>query len=72
MRRHGMFRNGDTRGRFLGLPYCLVYRVAWLTFEVGRRVVDVDCLGIINILTTTDKSAGRLPTASSTGTSRDS
>jgi lipid A disaccharide synthetase len=28
----------------------LVYRVAWLTFEVGRRVVDVDCLGIINIL----------------------
>jgi lipid-A-disaccharide synthase len=35
---------------FFGLPYCLVYRVAWLTFEVGRRVVDVDCLGIINIL----------------------
>ena len=28
----------------------MVYRVAWLTFEVGRRVVDVDCLGIINIL----------------------
>ena len=21
---------------FFGLPYCLVYRVAWLTFEVGR------------------------------------
>jgi lipid-A-disaccharide synthase len=35
---------------FFGLPYCLVYRVAWLTFAVGRRVVDVDCLGIINIL----------------------
>jgi lipid-A-disaccharide synthase len=35
---------------FFGLPYCLVYRVAWLTFEVGRRLVDVDCLGIINIL----------------------
>ncbi|HEY5704286.1 MAG TPA: lipid-A-disaccharide synthase [Terrimicrobiaceae bacterium] len=35
---------------FFGLPYFLVYRVAWLTFEVGRRLVDVDCLGIINIL----------------------
>lgn len=35
---------------FFRLPYCLVYRVAWLTFEVGRRLVDVDCLGIINIL----------------------
>lgn len=35
---------------FFGLPYCLVYRIAWLTFEVGRRLVDVDCLGIINIL----------------------
>lgn len=35
---------------FFELPYCLVYRVAWLTFEVGRRLVDVDCLGIINIL----------------------
>ena len=35
---------------FFELPYCLVYRAAWLTFEVGRRLVDVDCLGIINIL----------------------
>jgi lipid-A-disaccharide synthase len=35
---------------FFRLPYCLVYRVAWLTFEVGRRLVDVDCLGMINIL----------------------
>jgi len=35
---------------FFGLPYCLVYKVAWLTFEVGKRLVDVDCLGIINIL----------------------
>lgn len=35
---------------FFGLPYCLVYKVAWLTFEVGRRLVDVDGLGIINIL----------------------
>jgi len=35
---------------FFGLPYCLVYKVAWLTFEVGRRLVDVNALGIINIL----------------------
>lgn len=35
---------------YFGLPYCLIYKVAWLTFEVGRRLVDVDCLGIINIL----------------------
>lgn len=35
---------------FFGLPYALVYKVAWLTFEVGRRLVDVNALGIINIL----------------------
>jgi lipid-A-disaccharide synthase len=33
-----------------GLPYALVYKTAWLTYEVGRRLVDVDALGIINIL----------------------
>ncbi|TSA32268.1 MAG: lipid-A-disaccharide synthase [Verrucomicrobiaceae bacterium] len=33
-----------------GLPYCLVYKIAWLTFEIGRRLVDVDALGIVNIL----------------------
>jgi lipid-A-disaccharide synthase len=35
---------------FFGLPYCLVYKIAWLTFEIGRRLVDVDGLGIINVL----------------------
>jgi lipid-A-disaccharide synthase len=35
---------------FFGLPYALVYKTAWLTFEVGRRVVDVNALGIVNIL----------------------
>lgn len=35
---------------FFGLPYALVYKTAWLTFEVGRRLVDVDALGIVNIL----------------------
>jgi len=35
---------------FLGLPYALVYRVAWLTYEVGIRIVHVPYLGIVNIL----------------------
>lgn len=35
---------------FFGLTYALVYKTAWLTFEVGRRVVDVNALGIVNIL----------------------
>lgn len=33
-----------------GLPYALVYKTAWLTFEVGKRLVKVQHLGIINIL----------------------
>jgi lipid-A-disaccharide synthase len=33
-----------------GLPYALVYKTAWLTFEVGRRLVKVPHLGIVNIL----------------------
>jgi len=33
-----------------GLPYCLIYRTAWLTFEVGKRLVKIDHLGIVNIL----------------------
>ncbi len=35
---------------YFGLPYCLIYKIAWLTFEIGRRLVNVDGLGIINIL----------------------
>jgi lipid-A-disaccharide synthase len=35
---------------YFGLPYCIVYKVAWLTWEVGRRLVEVDHLGIANIL----------------------
>jgi lipid-A-disaccharide synthase len=33
-----------------GLPYVLVYQVSWMTYEVGRRVVDIPYLGIVNIL----------------------
>lgn len=35
---------------WFGLPYCLVYRVAWPTYFIGKAVVKVDFLGIVNIL----------------------
>lgn len=35
---------------YFGLPYCLVYRVAWLTYVVGRMVVEVEHLGIVNVI----------------------
>ena len=34
----------------LGLPYCLTYKVAWLTAQVARRVMSVDYLGIVNVM----------------------
>lgn len=35
---------------YYGMPYCLVYKVAWPTYLVGRAVVDIDHLGMANIL----------------------
>ncbi|MEM8953638.1 MAG: lipid-A-disaccharide synthase [Verrucomicrobiota bacterium] len=35
---------------FFGLPYCLVYRVAWPTWAVGKLLVRVDYLGMANLL----------------------
>lgn len=34
----------------LGLPYSLVYKVAWLTAFVARRVISVKYLGIVNVI----------------------
>lgn len=34
----------------LGLPYCLTYKVAWLTAMVARRVMSVRYLGIVNVM----------------------
>jgi lipid-A-disaccharide synthase len=34
----------------LGLPMVIVYRVAWLTYWVGRAVVRVPFLGMVNLL----------------------
>lgn len=35
---------------WFGLPYCLVYQVAWPTYVIGKALVKVDFLGIVNIL----------------------
>ena len=35
---------------YYGMPYCLVYRVAWPTFLVARQVVKLPHIGLINIL----------------------
>ena len=35
---------------FFGLPYALIYKTAWLTYAIGRRLVDINALGIVNIL----------------------
>lgn len=33
-----------------GLPYCLVYKVAWPTWVIGKLLVKVDFIGLVNIL----------------------
>lgn len=35
---------------YFGLPYCLVYRLAWPTYLVARWVVKIPHIGLINIL----------------------
>ena len=35
---------------FFGLPMCVVYKVAWLTWAVGKRLVKVPHLGMPNVL----------------------
>ena len=34
----------------LGMPYCLVYKVAWPTWALGKMLVKVDFIGLVNIL----------------------
>ncbi len=34
----------------LGLPYCLTYKVAWLTAVAARRLMSVKYLGIVNVM----------------------
>jgi lipid-A-disaccharide synthase len=35
---------------YFGLPFVLLYKAAWLTFLIGRRLVKVKWLGMPNIL----------------------
>jgi len=35
---------------YYGLPYCLVYKVAWPTYLLGRSLIDIEFLGLANIL----------------------
>jgi len=34
----------------LGLPYCLVYKLSWPTWVMGKILVKVDFIGLVNIL----------------------
>jgi len=35
---------------YFGMPYCLVYRVAWPTYCLGRLLVRIKYIGLVNIL----------------------
>ena len=35
---------------YFGLPYCLVYKVAWPTYLAAKMVVKIEHIGLINIL----------------------
>jgi lipid-A-disaccharide synthase len=35
---------------YYGLPYCLVYKVAPLTYALGRMLVKIKRIGLVNIL----------------------
>jgi len=35
---------------FYGMPYCLVYKVAWPTYLAGRLLVNIEHIGLANIL----------------------
>lgn len=35
---------------WFGLPYCLVYKVAWPTYLLGRMLVRLEHIGLVNIL----------------------
>ncbi|MGB2403287.1 MAG: lipid-A-disaccharide synthase, partial [Akkermansiaceae bacterium] len=34
----------------LGLPYCLVYKISWPTWAMGKLLVKLDYIGLVNIL----------------------
>ncbi|HEX4086502.1 MAG TPA: lipid-A-disaccharide synthase [Chthoniobacteraceae bacterium] len=48
----GMVASGTAtlEAAYFGLPFVLLYKAAWLTFAIGRRLVRVKWLGMPNIL----------------------
>jgi len=48
----GMVASGTAtlEAAYFGLPFVLLYKAAWLTFLIGRRLVKVRWLGMPNIL----------------------
>jgi len=48
----GMVASGTAtlEAAYFGLPFVLLYKAAWLTFLIGRRLVKVQWLGMPNIL----------------------
>jgi lipid-A-disaccharide synthase len=48
----GMVCSGTAtlEGTFFGLPMVILYKVAWLTWVVGRRLVKIPWLGLPNVL----------------------
>ena len=48
----GMVASGTAtlEAAYYGMPYCLVYKVAWPTYLVARQVVTLPHIGLINIL----------------------
>ena len=35
---------------YFGLPYCLMYKLAWLNYQIAKVVVTIRFIGIVNIL----------------------
>jgi lipid-A-disaccharide synthase len=35
---------------YYDLPYCLIYKVAWPTYVIGRQLVKLEHIGLVNIL----------------------
>jgi lipid-A-disaccharide synthase len=48
----GMVASGTAtlEATYFGLPFVLLYKAAWLTFVIGRKLVKVNWLGMPNIL----------------------
>ena len=33
-----------------GRPFCVVYRTGWITYQIARRVIKLDSVGLVNIV----------------------